>query len=151
MSADEWHETKIVKSVVLACAPARAFVLFTQHASEWWPLERRHTSDANSTITMIEWGRIYERAHDGREVDLGRVVLWEPPGRLVLDWYPGTDRDHPSRVFVTFAPEGEHTRITIEHGYSSASKDLFPSRAPRYAASWDLLLPALARYVLEHR
>ena len=40
----------IVKRVDLRCSPERAFVLFTEHASAWWPTERRHTSDAASEI-----------------------------------------------------------------------------------------------------
>ena len=31
-------------------------------------------------------GRWYEIAGDGRECDWGRVLHWQPPGRLVLVW-----------------------------------------------------------------
>ncbi|MGE0397373.1 MAG: SRPBCC domain-containing protein [Kofleriaceae bacterium] len=141
----------IVKTVTLPCSPARAFALFTQHASEWWPPERRHTGEATSTIAMLESGRFFERASDGREVELGRVLVWRPDEELVLDWFPGTDADHPTRVVVTFTATDEQTRITIEHGPTPASEELYPARAPRYAASWDLVLAALDRYALEHR
>lgn len=142
----------IVKSITLLCSPPRAFELFTQHASDWWPPERRHTNDASSTIAMLETGRFFERAGDGREVELGRVLAWRVGEELVLDWFPGTDADHPTRVVVSFVPDGETTRITIEHGPTPASDELYPSRAPRYAASWDLVLAALDRYyTLEHR
>lgn len=141
----------ITKTLVLPCPPARAFALFTEHASEWWPPERRHTGDPASTITMLESGRFFERGGDGREVELGRVLAWKPGEQLVLDWFPGTDAEHPTRVLVSFAPEGEHTRITIEHGPTPESDELYPARAPRYAASWDLVLAALDRYALEHR
>lgn len=132
----------ITKSVVLSCAVERAFELFTEHAGEWWPAERRHTSDATSTIAILPDGRFFERARDGREVDLGRVTVWDPPARLVLDWYPGTDRDHPTHVTITFTMEGDRTRITIEHRPGS-SGELWDKRNAQFARSWDLVLAAL--------
>jgi uncharacterized protein YndB with AHSA1/START domain len=136
----------ITKTIVLACAPARAFALFTESASEWWPASRRHTSDALSEIRMLESGRFWERAGDGTEVELGRVRAWEPPHRLVLDFYPGTDANHPTEVVVTFIAEGEGatTRVTIEHRPTVASAALWDSRAPRYVDSWDSILDALS-------
>ena len=94
----------LTKTVVLACGIDRAFALFTEHASAWWPAERRHTADATSEIMMLAGGRFYERGRDGKEVELGRVRDWQPPTRIVLDWYPGTDAEHPTAVTITFAP-----------------------------------------------
>jgi len=137
----------VTKTVLLPCPPDRAFTLFTAHASEWWPADRRHTNDATSTIEMLATGRFYERGRDGREVELGRVREWQPPARLVLDWYPGTDAEHPTEVTITFAPEGDGTRITIVHTATPASAELWTQRAPRFAHSWDLVLAALERSV----
>lgn len=135
----------IEKSVVLACDQARAFTLFTEQISSWWPPERRHTGDAESTIVLDAAGPFFERSRDGKQVPLGAVRVWEPPRRLVLDWYPGTDAEHPTRVEVSFVPEGEVTRVNVWHGATAASEALFPMRAPRYEASWELVLAALAR------
>lgn len=137
----------LTKSVLLDCDPARAFELFTRHAGEWWPPERRHTKDPHSTITILETGRFYERSSTGQEVELGYARLWDPPRRLELDWYPGTDADHPTAVSVTFTPEGRGTRITIEHRPTESSEDLWSQRAPRYDASWDLVLAALSAHL----
>lgn len=135
----------IEKSVWLPCAVARSFALFTREVGAWWPPERRHTGDAEGEMFLLESGRFYERARDGREVELGRVRAWEPPSRLLLDFYPGTDAEHPTEVEVAFRAEGDGTRVTVTHRATTASEALFPSRAPRYAASWDVVLPALAR------
>lgn len=137
----------IEKSVWLPCAAARAFELFTAGVSAWWPPERRHTGDASSEMFLMETGRFFERAGDGREVELGRVRAWEPPGRLLLDFYPGTDAEHPTEVEVDFRAEGDGTRVTVTHRATAASESLFAARAPRYVASWDLVLPALAGYL----
>jgi uncharacterized protein YndB with AHSA1/START domain len=139
----------IKKSVVLACTPERAFSLFTEAASEWWPEDRRHTKDPTSEIRMLPTGRFWERAGDGHEAELGRVREWNPPHRLALDFYPGTDPQHPTLVVVTFVADGDGTLVTIEHGPTPASDDLWKQRAPRFQQSWELVLAALARHSVE--
>jgi Activator of Hsp90 ATPase homolog 1-like protein len=134
----------IEKSAFLECPPERAFALFTEHASDWWPETLRHTSDPASEIRLLASGRFWERATDGREVELGRVIAWEPAQRLILDFYPGTDADHPTKVVVSFAADGEGgTRVVVLHGPKPESADLFAKRAPRFERSWTLMLPAL--------
>jgi Activator of Hsp90 ATPase homolog 1-like protein len=134
----------IKRSVVLPCRPERAFALFTEHAGEWWPAERRHTKDAASTICIEATGRFFERAQDGTEVELGVVRLFEPTGRLVLDWYPGTGRTNPTQVDVRFEAVAEGTRVTVTHGPGTAGADLFGRNAAAYDRSWDLVLTSLA-------
>jgi uncharacterized protein YndB with AHSA1/START domain len=134
----------IRKAVFLECDPTSAFALFTERASEWWPPGRRHTGDSQSEIHLLPSGRFWERASDGREVELGRVRVWEPPHRLVLDFYPGTDPQHPTEVTVAFVAEGDGTRVTIDHGATPASQDLWKQRVARFEQSWELMLAALA-------
>lgn len=136
----------ISKSVHLACAPAKAFALFTEEAADWWPEGRRHTGDPRSEIRLLASGRFWERAGDGREVELGRVREWDPPRRLALDFYVGTDAAHPTAVVVTFVAEGEGTRVTVDHGPTPATGQLWQQRAPRFEQSWALLLEALAAH-----
>ncbi len=133
----------IERSVLLPCAPERAFQLFTGEASRWWPPQRRHTGDPASEITLAAGGAFFERAADGTTVDLGRVRVWEPPVRLVLDFYPGTDPDHPTEVEIAFTPEGDGTRVRVLHGPTAASAALFEGRAPTFAVSWEQVLAAL--------
>ena len=135
----------IKKSTWLPCNQARAFVLFTEKASTWWPESRRHTGDPQSEIHLSSTGRFWERATDGREAELGRVLEWSPPERLVLDFYPGTDPQHPTRVAVMFTIDGDGTRVTVEHSPTPSSADLWTGRAPQFERSWDLLLAALTR------
>jgi len=133
----------IEKSVLLACDRERAFALFTDRASDWWPEPLRHTGDARSRITLLESGRFWERAGDGREVELGRVTTWEPPARLALDFYPGTGELHPTEVVVQFAAEGDGTRVVVQHNPKAGSADLWMTGAPRFERSWELVLAAL--------
>ncbi|HEY3614134.1 MAG TPA: SRPBCC domain-containing protein [Gaiellales bacterium] len=133
----------IEQSVVLACARERAFALFTERASDWWPEPLRHTGDARSQITLLASGRFWERASDGREVELGCVTAWEPPVRLALDFYPGTGAEHPTEVVVRFSAEGEGTRVVVQHRPKAASADLWAAGAHRFERSWALVLAAL--------
>jgi uncharacterized protein YndB with AHSA1/START domain len=136
----------IVKSVILACDPGRAFALFTEHAGLWWPAARRHSKDANSTIRMEACGRFFERSTDGTEVQLGVVRQFEPPRRLLLDWYPGTGPENPTQVEVTFEAVDGGTRVTVRHSPGSAGPAAFEGSALAYDRSWDLVLAALALY-----
>ncbi len=137
----------IVKSVVLNCSPERAFALFTQRAGEWWPANRRHTKDTSSTIHVEATGRFFERATDGTEVELGAVLLFAPDQKLVLNWYPGTGPQHPTRVEVTFDVVDAGTRVTVEHGPGPAGLDVYGRNAHRYDESWNLVLASLAAHV----
>ena len=133
----------IHKSIFLPCDPARAFHIFTEEISRWWPAERRHTGDPDSKIIMLASGPFFERARDGQRVELGRIREWNPPHHLLFDFYPGTDAEHPTEVVVTFMAEADGTRLTIDHGPTTTSADLFDLRAPRYEASWESVLAAL--------
>jgi hypothetical protein len=136
----------IVKSVILACDPGRAFALFTEHAGLWWPAARRHSKDANSTIRMEASGRFFEQSNDGTEVELGAVRHFETARRLLLDWYPGTGPENPTRVEVTFEAVDGGTRVTVQHSPGPAGSVAFAGDAPAYDRSWDAVLAALASH-----
>ena len=135
----------IEQSVDLALAPPEAFALFTERISEWWPADRRHTSDPASTLHLLASGRFFERASDGREVELGRVTAWEPPQRILLDFFIATGPDHPTEAEIRFEPIPTGTRVVVRHRPKAASRHLWDQRAPRYARSWEAVLAALAQ------
>jgi uncharacterized protein YndB with AHSA1/START domain len=134
----------IRKQVLLRCPPERAFALFTEEISAWWPASRRHTGDPESAIRLLPEGRFWEESRDGRAVELGRVTAWEPPARLVLDFYPGTDAEHPTEVEVRFHASPGGTQVVLEHRPTPASEGLWERGAPAYQRSWDVVLEALA-------
>ena len=134
----------IVKSVVLACDPGRAFALFTEQAGLWWPAARRHSKDANSTIRIEASGRFFERSNEGTEVELGVVRQFDAASRLLLDWYPGTGPENPTQVEITFEAVAGGTKVTVRHSRGSAGSAAFEGRAPAYDQSWDVVLAAAA-------
>jgi uncharacterized protein YndB with AHSA1/START domain len=133
----------IRKSILLHCPLDEAFRLFTARISEWWPKTHRLTKDPDSELFLEPDGRFWERARDGREIELGRVLAWEPPHRLALDFYLGTNPNQPTALEVTFASELEGTRVTIHHRSKPESEELWTLRAPVFEKSWEAVLAAL--------
>jgi Activator of Hsp90 ATPase homolog 1-like protein len=60
-------------------------------------------------------GRVYEVSRNGDAADRGRVVAWDPPHRFVMTWHPGGSPAQATELEVRFAPDGDGTRIQLEH------------------------------------
>jgi uncharacterized protein YndB with AHSA1/START domain len=115
-------DAPIWKTIVVAASAERAFQVFTEEMSTWWPLGSHHIGKVDAKSVVIEpfvGGRWFERGVDGSECDWGRVRTWDPPRRLVLSWEISSDWRHdPSiqtEVEVRFSAEGASTRVDLEH------------------------------------
>lgn len=97
-----------------------------------------------SEIFLLETGRFYERAGDGRAVELGCVRAWDAPNRILLDFFIATGPERPTEVEITFVPEGGGTLVTVTHRPKPSSTALLTRMVPRYERSWDSVLAALA-------
>ena len=104
----------------------RAFHAFTSSLDGWWPREY-HIGPVDMAEAILEagqGGRWYERGVDGSECDWGRVLVWEPPHRLVVTWQINgrwqydPDPAHASEVEVHFtAIAADRTSVQLEHRY----------------------------------
>jgi uncharacterized protein YndB with AHSA1/START domain len=111
----------VKKTLVVAATPQKAFDVFTSGFDRWWP--RTHSiCDAPLQTAVIEGrqgGRWYGLLENGREDPWGDVLAWEPPTRLLLAWRIGADWKYDpallTEVEVVFTPEGEGTRVNLEH------------------------------------
>jgi uncharacterized protein YndB with AHSA1/START domain len=97
--------------------------VFTDGIGLWWP-KTHAIGDADLDKPVIEpreGGRWYQRGVDGSECDIGKVLAWNPPSRLLLAWQLDPDwnfnADLLTEVEVTFMPEGNGTRVDLEHRY----------------------------------
>ena len=110
------------KSVQVGAPPARAFEVFTAGIGRWWP-KTHHIGASELDTHVIEpkaGGRWYERGIDGVECEIGKVLVWEPPVRLILGWQLTADwkfdPDLMTEVEVRFIPVGVNTtRVELEH------------------------------------
>ena len=114
--------SSVMKEVLVDATPERAFRVFTDHFDSWWP-RGHHTGKAEMKAAIMEPranGRWYELGVDGSECEWGRVLVWEPPHRVVLAWQlDGQWQYNPSlitEVEVTFTPVAAgSTRVELEH------------------------------------
>ena len=129
-------------SVVVAATPERAFEVFTAEMGTWWPLERHSRLDGanDAGIEPRKGGRVFERSSSGEEASWGEVLEWEPPSRLVLAWKTNDDPNPPTEVEVRFVPDGEGTRVELEHrGWERLGDDAAEARAS-YDGGWPFVL-----------
>jgi uncharacterized protein YndB with AHSA1/START domain len=115
--------TDVRREVTVAVAPERAFDLFTNRMAEWWPAGH-HLATSPVVAMTIEprvGGRLYDTCEDGSDSVWGRVTEWNPPAGFTFawmitgTWQLETDVEKASRVTVTFAAEGDSTRVTVVH------------------------------------
>ena len=117
-------DTTIRHSIVVEAPVERAFSVFTDGFGSFKPREH-NLLDAPLAETVFEphaGGHIYDRAVDGTECRWARVLVYEPPNRVVFSWDISPrwqlepDHDKTSEVEVRFVPEGpERTRVELEH------------------------------------
>jgi uncharacterized protein YndB with AHSA1/START domain len=132
----------------------RAFEVFTDGMTSWWPLEGYHIAEKPAESVVMDrhaGGRWYERAADGSECDWGGVLVFEPPTRLVLGWHLNerweyvADPATASEIEVRFLPDGSGTRVELEHRalerHGAGAQEL--AAAVNSEGGWNTLL---ARY-----
>ena len=117
-------DTSVRNSIVVEAPIGRAFSVFTEGIGSWWPPEY-NILDVEIAERVFEprvGGHVYDRGMDGSECHWARVLVFEPPTRLVLSWnlspqwQEETDPGRTSEVEVRFIPETpERTRIELEH------------------------------------
>lgn len=109
------------KTIRVNTNPEHAFDVFAGSIGRWWPKSHHvgASEPENFVIEPRQGGRWYERGVDGAECEIGKVLAWEPPRRLVLAWQIGTnwkfDAALVTEVEVRFAPDGDGTRVDLEH------------------------------------
>lgn len=101
MSADT---TTVRASVELALAPDEAFEVFVEELGD----------------ALARSGARFEPGAGGRlvegDVEVGRVVAWQPGRRIVLEWCPADWRpEETTEVELAFEPAGDGTRVVFEH------------------------------------
>lgn len=110
------------KSLRVAASQARAFDVFANGMSRWWPPSHSILkSPLKETIVEPRVnGRWYTVGEAGDECQLGYVIVWDPPRRLVLAWQVNAnwefDPSLVTEVDVEFTADGPNaTLVKFEH------------------------------------
>lgn len=138
------------KSVTVRQTLDAAFRLFTNDIASWWPKDRYSVSQARTRDVVLEplpGGRVYELRDDGATFDWGKVLVWDPPRRLVLSWHPGREPDVAQEVEVRFTAMHDGTRVDLEHrNWEQLGADAAKMRE-QYDGGWTYVLDQMAKYI----
>ena len=143
----------VVREIVVAAPRDRAFATFVNMTS-WWPLDTHTIGKAPARASIIEphvGGRWYGIDADGDEHGIGRVLAYDPPGRIVLTWEITHDFTYDpaikTEVEVTFdAVSPTSTRVVLEHRGLEAYGEHAQSMAETFTSEggWGFLLQRFA-------
>jgi uncharacterized protein YndB with AHSA1/START domain len=111
------------RTITVNTTQARAFDVFVNQMSRWWPLETHVIGEKPGQAAIVEpraGGRWFELDKQGKECDWGRVVSIDPPERIVFAWQLSTqlafDPELYTEVEVRFIAEApDRTRVELEH------------------------------------
>lgn len=149
------QDTSVRAQIVVDVPIEHAFAVFTESTVTWKPREH-NLLDVEIAETVFEshvGGYVYDRGVDGSECRWARVLVLEPPHRVVLGWLIGpqwrieTDGSKTSEVEVRFtAEETVRTRVSIEHRNLERHGEGWQGMRGEIAApdGWPLYLQRLA-------
>jgi uncharacterized protein YndB with AHSA1/START domain len=130
------------KVVTVDCAVEEAFRVFTEDAMSWWPVARHSIHETVREIVFEpgEGGEVYEVSTAGEKGHWATVTGWDPPARLVLAWNILERPGEQTEVEVRFTPEGDGTRVELEHrGWETLAEAAAEKRAD-YDTGWGHVL-----------
>lgn len=122
MSGNEARAESVHKTITVNAGADRAFRVFTTRMGAWWPKANSIGSGPQADVIVEPGvgGRWYEIAEDGSECSWGKVLVWDPPHRLVLAWQINGqwafDESLVTEVELGFTEvEPGRTRVDFEH------------------------------------
>lgn len=131
------------KTVTVACSPERAFEVFAGQVASWWPTRIYSIHEDKVKDVVLEpreGGEMYEVSESGEHEHWARVTAWEPPRRLVLAWRVNPETDGPTEIEVTFTPDGDGTRVELEHRNWEEAGAAGAQMRDGYDGGWDIVL-----------
>jgi hypothetical protein len=128
----------VVKSVEVACAPDRAFELFTSGIGQWWPLLTHSVYGEEAASVVMGAGigtEIVETSAAGQRSSWGTIVAWEPGRSVAFTWHPGLPVEETTDVVVRFTPTARGTLVELVHTGWERWEDP-GSKRDNYDAGW---------------
>ena len=148
-------DTSVRTSIVVGAPVERAFSVFTDDIGSWWPPEHHILQGALARMVFEPraGGHVYDVGEDGSECRWARVLVYEPPHRVVfswdinLQWQVEADPARSSEIEVRFFPEDDRrTRVELEHRHLDRHGDGWGSMRDAVSApdGWGLGLRRFA-------
>ena len=121
---NETPETSVKIQIVVAAPIERAFRVFTEDFDRIKPREHNllPVEIAETIFEPRVGGHVYDRGVDGSLCRWARVLVYEPPNRVVIswdispEWRIETNLERTSEVEVRFIAEApDRTRVELVH------------------------------------
>ena len=111
--------SRVYVALRVKATPERAFQAFVEEIGAWWrPHALFQTTPRPGVLSFEpgEGGRLLETRAGGKTFEIGRVRVWEPPGKLVFSWRQANfPPELDTEIEVGFEAVGDETRVSIEH------------------------------------
>jgi uncharacterized protein YndB with AHSA1/START domain len=144
MSTDT-HATSVTATTTVEVPIDRAFTVFTEEIGTWWHPDH-HIIEAPLSHMVFDpfvGGHVYDVGTDGSECRWSRVLVYDPPARVVfswdidVQWQVESDPGRCSEVEVTFTAEGASTtRVVLVHHYLDRHGDGWTTMADAFSQGW---------------
>jgi uncharacterized protein YndB with AHSA1/START domain len=140
-------DTTVRTSLAVNLAPDRAFHLFTAEIGAWWDADKHilQAPLAEMEFEPFVGGQIIDRGTDGSECRWARVLVYDPPHRVVfswdidVQWQIETDPDRCSEVEITFtALTDASTRVQLTHRHLDRHGPGWETMRDAVAGGWSL-------------
>ncbi len=148
------NETLVIeavrKTVTVDCSVEEAFRVFTAEANSWWPIEMHsiHGLEVKQVVfEPLEGGEVFEVSIGDAKEHWATVVSWDPPNGFVLAWNIREREAVPTEVEVRFSPEGDSTRVELEHRGWDAIAEEAEAKRSAYDTGWERVLATFVEQV----
>jgi uncharacterized protein YndB with AHSA1/START domain len=140
-------ETTIRKSIWVEPSPERAFQVFCQGITEWWP-GGFGGKESKLFLEREVGGRFYERRPDGTEYEIGRVTAYQRPSLVGFTWR-APSWDVNTQVEVRFSEENGGTRVELDHiGWEQSAQTRDTRNS--YESGWGTILQSYKAAIAAH-
>jgi uncharacterized protein YndB with AHSA1/START domain len=111
--------SRVYVALRVKATPEQAFAAFVDEIGQWWrPNILFQTTPRPGVLSFEpgEGGRLIETRAGGKVFEIGRILAWEPPRRLVFSWRQASfPLDLHTEVEIGFEAVGDETRVSVEH------------------------------------
>jgi len=125
--------SRVYVALRVKATPEQAFAAFVDEIGQWWRPNILFQTTPRPGVLSFEFeggsrgegGRLIETRAGGKVFEIGRILVWEPPVRLVFSWRQASfPPELNTEVEIIFESVGDETRVSVEHrGFDQVPAD----------------------------